>query len=148
MPRGGRRPGAGAPKGNFNAVRSGNRSKRMLMVYMALKQHDDLLAVGRELYEHGLIHPPRGPRKEVFNGDVRPIVNYLYHRCFDRSDDGQSPTIEEQWSAARVAPAAEAETAPAPLEIPGEEKNARNQWTIKERHLAALLDAESEDEVQ
>ena len=29
MPRGGRRPGAGAPKGNFNAVKSGTSSRRL-----------------------------------------------------------------------------------------------------------------------
>ncbi len=148
MPRGGRRPGAGAPKGNFNAVRSGNRSKRMLMVYLAMINHPDKLALGRELYEHGLIHPPRGPRRQVFNGDVRPIVNYLYHRWFDRSDDGQSPSIEEMQFAARTPRPAESETSPAPLQVAGTDENARKQLTIKERHFAALLDAEPEDEIQ
>ena len=38
MPRGGRRPGAGAPKGNLNAVKNGLRSKRILrgMLMLAL----------------------------------------------------------------------------------------------------------------
>ena len=148
MPRGGKRPGAGAPKGNFNAVRSGNRSKRMLMVYLAMVKHPDKLALAHELLAQGLIHRPRGPRKEVFNGDVRPIVNYLYHRWFDRSDDGQSPAIEEKRSAARVAPPAESETGPAPLQIAGDDENARKQLTIKERYFAALLDAAPEGEVQ
>ena len=35
MPRGGRRPGAGAPKGNFNAMRGGNHSYRLAMVLRA-----------------------------------------------------------------------------------------------------------------
>ena len=148
MPRGGKRPGAGAPKGNFNAMRSGNRSKRMLMVYLALKQHPDLLSVGRELLAQGLIHPPRGPRRVCFNGDVRPIVTYLYHRWFDRSDDEQSPSIEEKGSAARVAPSAESETGPAPLQIAGDDENARKQLTIKEQHFPALFGAELEDEAQ
>jgi hypothetical protein len=34
MARGGKRPGAGAPRGNFNGVKSGNHSKRMLAVFM------------------------------------------------------------------------------------------------------------------
>ena len=37
MPRGGRRPGAGAPKGNTNALRTGNHSPRTLEVYLALR---------------------------------------------------------------------------------------------------------------
>lgn len=34
--RGGRRPGAGAPKGNMNALRSGSRSKQLKAVVFAL----------------------------------------------------------------------------------------------------------------
>ena len=34
--RGGRRPGAGAPKGNLNALRSGTRSKQLRAVIVAL----------------------------------------------------------------------------------------------------------------
>jgi len=37
MPRGGRRPGAGAPRGNVNALRSGNRSRRMREVAVGLR---------------------------------------------------------------------------------------------------------------
>ena len=36
MPRGGRRPGAGAPKGNLNALKSGKRSKQVKAVIIAL----------------------------------------------------------------------------------------------------------------
>ncbi len=36
MPRGGRRPGAGAPKGNFYAVKSGTSSRRMRLAFAAL----------------------------------------------------------------------------------------------------------------
>ena len=35
-PRGGRRPGAGAPKGNLNALRTGTRSKQLKAVVLAL----------------------------------------------------------------------------------------------------------------
>jgi hypothetical protein len=40
MPRGGKRPGAGAPKGNVNALKSGTRSKRVSAIMQAL-MHDD-----------------------------------------------------------------------------------------------------------
>lgn len=55
MPRGGKRPGAGAPKGNFNGVRTGNHSARMLMVYLALVNYPEegLKALGDDLYEQG-----------------------------------------------------------------------------------------------
>ena len=33
MPRGGKRPGAGAPKGNFNGITTGNYSARLVMVH-------------------------------------------------------------------------------------------------------------------
>ena len=148
MPRGGRRPGAGAPRGNFNAVRSGNRSRRMLMVYLALVNHPDQLAVGRALLAHGLIHRPRGPRRECFNGDVRPIVNYLYHRWFDSPDDGQSHSITNIQSAARLAPSAESETASGLTQIARVEENASGQPTIKARHAAGFPGAVAEDEVQ
>ncbi len=36
MPRGGRRPGAGAPKGNLNALRNGLRSKQLRLLIIAL----------------------------------------------------------------------------------------------------------------
>ncbi len=36
MPRGGRRPGAGAPRGNLNALRTGNRSKQLRALVFAL----------------------------------------------------------------------------------------------------------------
>jgi len=36
MPRGGRRPGAGAPKGNLNALKTGRRSKQLLALTEAL----------------------------------------------------------------------------------------------------------------
>ena len=39
MPRGGRRPGAGAPKGNMNALKSGRYSPRFNAVRTALSQH-------------------------------------------------------------------------------------------------------------
>src|SRR5438445_10909753 len=36
MPRGGRRPGAGAPRGNLNALKTGERSRRVQAVIQAL----------------------------------------------------------------------------------------------------------------
>jgi len=39
MPRGGRRPGAGAPLGNMNAIKTGTHSKRVRAVVLAL-MHD------------------------------------------------------------------------------------------------------------
>jgi hypothetical protein len=41
MPRGGRRPGAGAPKGNLNALRTGVRSRQLKAAIGALLTHDE-----------------------------------------------------------------------------------------------------------
>ena len=81
MPRGGKRPGAGAPKGNFNGVRSGDHSVRMLAVYLALVNYPEegLKALGDDLYKQGFYPPP----EKRFNGDLRGFVAYLYRRWFD-----------------------------------------------------------------
>ncbi len=44
MPRGGRRPGADAPKGNMNALKSGRYSPRFNAVRTALSQHPEIQA--------------------------------------------------------------------------------------------------------
>ena len=36
MPRGGKRPGAGAPRGNLNALKNGSRSKQLRTLIIAL----------------------------------------------------------------------------------------------------------------
>ncbi len=146
--RGGKRPGAGAPKGNFNAMRSGNRSRRMLMVYLAVVNHPDRLALGRDLLEQGFLHPPRGPRRTRFNGDVRGVVTYLYRKWFDCPDDEQSHSIKDNQPATPVTPPVESETAPAPLQIARHAKNASEQRTIKARHVAGLPAIAAEDEIQ
>jgi len=90
MPRGGKRPGAGAPKGNFNALRSGNFSSRMLMVYLAVVNHPDHKTLARDLFEHGFFPPPR----KRFNKDIRGLVDYLYRKWFDSPESTQSITIK------------------------------------------------------
>lgn len=49
MPRGGRRPGAGAPKGNWNALSSGGRSKRLRALVLSLRDDPHFMAVYRLL---------------------------------------------------------------------------------------------------
>jgi hypothetical protein len=47
MPRGGRRPGAGAPKGNWNALTTGLRSKRLQDLVLSLRDDPQFVAVYR-----------------------------------------------------------------------------------------------------
>ena len=89
MPRGGKRPGAGAPRGNFNGVKSGNHSKRMLAVFVALVNHPDKKALARDLYQQGFFIPPR----MKFNNDVRGVVTYLWKKWFDCVPAMQSTAI-------------------------------------------------------
>ncbi len=90
MPRGGRRPGAGAPKGNFNAVTTGNNSPRLLMVYLAVLRHPDWKALAYEIYEGGFFPPPT----YKFNEDIRGVVDYLWRRWFDSPQAEQSKAIK------------------------------------------------------
>jgi hypothetical protein len=84
MPRGGRRPGAGAPRGNLNAFRSGNRSRRMREVALGLRVleergdtpalHEILIAIR----DAGLL----GPRGSRF--DMRQVVPLIHPMIIDR----------------------------------------------------------------
>ena len=51
MPRGGKRPGAGAPKGNLNAVKDGEYSKQMAIALYggSLKDWEQFLARTRQV---------------------------------------------------------------------------------------------------
>ena len=116
MPRGGKRPGAGAPKGNFNGYRNGNHSDRMLMVYLAIVNHPDHKALAYDLYEQGFFPPPR----KRFNKDVRGVVTYLYHKWFDCLGQEQSNPIKSNQPAA-LDPAPADSTPPPPT---AEKENA------------------------
>ena len=107
--RGGKRPGAGAPKGNFNGVRTGNHSKRLLMVYVAVHAHPDPKALVNELYDAGFIRP--GTHR--LNGDVRGVVAYLYKRWFDSAGGIQSSPINCNQAHSEYRPPLRAEKPPA-----------------------------------
>lgn len=82
-PRGGRRPGAGAPRNNFNGLRTGNHTERLLMVYFMMRDYPHKWALAHELLHAGFIQG----RKRRFNGDLRGLVQYLYHRWFENPEE-------------------------------------------------------------
>jgi len=92
MARGGRRPGAGARRGNFNAVRSGKHSPRMAMVYLRMLAEPDKLGLGRLLLAAGLVQPPPHHRDPP---DVSRVTEFLWHHWFDSSDAKPSNTIND-----------------------------------------------------
>ncbi len=53
--RGGRRPGAGAPKGNLNGLKSGARSPRVRAVLRAIAENPESRAVFLALAHHGAL---------------------------------------------------------------------------------------------
>lgn len=122
MPRGGRRPGAGAPKGNFNAMRSGKYSKRLLLVLAASKVCLDKRAVFIELYEQGFYPPP----SYEFNGDYKGLVRYLYAKWFDSSASKRSNTIRKAILPPLPGRLPGSLPRPNPTEKPDHEKIARN----------------------
>jgi hypothetical protein len=99
MPRGGRRPGAGAPKGNWNALRGGVHSKRMVAVSVLLNkavlmskdEREFLRPVFVAMRDAGIY--PRG--RPVENRDLPAIVDFIWNYYFDRSRAGQSNTISD-----------------------------------------------------
>ncbi len=58
MPRGGKRPGAGAPRGNLNALKTGRSSIRFYRAALVIALHPDLRALLRALKKG----PPGVPR--------------------------------------------------------------------------------------
>jgi len=88
MPRGGRRPGAGARKGNTNAMRSMNYSARARLVYELILLYPDKRALGQILIDNGLSLPRKFTRAEY-----RRAVEIWYKHFFDSSAGKQSTTI-------------------------------------------------------
>jgi len=59
MPHGGKRPGAGAPKGNLNALKSGRRSRQLKMVIQALVAAPSVRRVMLQLARQDIRRNPR-----------------------------------------------------------------------------------------
>jgi hypothetical protein len=76
MPRGGARPGAGAPKGNTNAVSSGNTTQRARELLLAFKTHPNM----REIFRIGYILGLFGTSKTY---DIPRNVRLLHPAVFD-----------------------------------------------------------------
>ncbi len=85
MPRGGRRPGAGARKGNTNALKSINNSPRAQMVYEVISVHPDKRALGQILIDNGLSLP-----RKFTPADTRRAVAIYYKHFFDSPEPKQS----------------------------------------------------------
>jgi len=59
MPHGGKRPGAGAPKGNLNALKSGRRSRQLKIVIGALVAAPSVRRVMLQLARQDIRRNPR-----------------------------------------------------------------------------------------
>jgi hypothetical protein len=118
MPRGGRRPGSGAPRGNTNALRRGGRSRRMRETWRAVQllveQGDEprLRAISAMMNAAGLIGPDGKPR-----ANIGKIVQLIHPMLVDSPsttvNHQQSNTPGSAASQPAAPPAAESET-PAP----------------------------------
>jgi hypothetical protein len=116
MPRGGRRPGAGTPRGNLNALRTGNNSRRLREVAVALRffelRHDEpvLREVIIALRDSGLLRPPGGSH------NMRRVVQLIHPLLFDRLRDAVNPNSQSRprSGAPPAAASPSAESAPVP----------------------------------
>ena len=86
MPRGGRRPGAGAPKGNFNGLKSGRRNERLEMIAAAMIACPDRRALYVELRRLGFYRPDGSI-------DTKRSAPYLWRKWFDKPRGRQSNAI-------------------------------------------------------
>jgi hypothetical protein len=69
MPRGARRPGAGAPKGNWNALTTGLRSKRLQDLVLSLRDDPQFVAVYRLIVEPPPEEAPPRAQRSVCSGE-------------------------------------------------------------------------------
>lgn len=81
MPRGGRRPGAGARKGNTNALKSGAKSERARLLMFALDNHPNRVEIVRIGLELGVI--PHDIRIRPHATSMADAVRVLYPIIFD-----------------------------------------------------------------
>jgi hypothetical protein len=76
MPRGGRRPGAGAPKRQLERLTTGTRSKRLQDLVLSLRDDPQFVAVYRLIIEAAARKKRRdGPSPQLFRR--RPIAGAL-----------------------------------------------------------------------
>ena len=87
-----RRPGAGAPKGNWNAVRTGNHSIRMRRVFAATMALPDKTYIGYILLAAGLWRSTPGHKNPI----DRSVIAFLDKFWFDRSFAEQSKSINQR----------------------------------------------------
>ncbi|MEX2245133.1 MAG: hypothetical protein WEC75_00430 [Dehalococcoidia bacterium] len=74
MPRGGRRPGAGAPRGNLNALKTGAHSRRARTVITALLANPDTRAVLLKLGRNQL--DGNDPFRDVIVASARLLYDH------------------------------------------------------------------------
>lgn len=99
MPRGGRREGAGAPRGNTNALKHGRRSKLLKRMVEKLMADDEMRSL---LLRFSILsqQAEAGRYKEALNSNVRAANRKLYERpnpyeWLPYYDDGEAPWLHD-----------------------------------------------------
>jgi hypothetical protein len=77
MPRGGRRPGAGAPRGNTNGLRNGKHCLRARFVVAALRTHPEQRALALALRDAGFLVRRSPNTPYVFTADIAGALRFL-----------------------------------------------------------------------
>ena len=99
MPRGGKRPGAGAPRGNLNALTTGNHSPRLRFAFgmlMAMPM-PEAKEVMRQAWHAGVWHPKARvkPGTAAFNDVIAWLYNYfidcLHNASIKSNQTNQTP---------------------------------------------------------
>lgn len=116
MPRGGRRPGAGAPKGNSNALSVVKLYSMALALHTYLK---DVPEAGPELrrlgQEAGVLGSNRG---NYFEADRNRAITFLYAQVFGGLIEKQSDTIKDNQPNQPPAPSTARAEATSPVPPP------------------------------
>jgi succinylglutamate desuccinylase len=94
MPRGGKRPGAGAPKGNLNAFRTGKTSRQYKQLLEIISADPEAMRLVREI---ALGNEKLAARRRRY---AMQVLNRLLQRFEDQAND----RLVEAWERSRAIP--------------------------------------------
>ena len=135
MPRGGRPPGAGAPKGNMNGWRTGRHCRRAVEVITeAMRlwnagERDKVRSIWLAAFAAGGLPRPPAP---ISSEQAPAAIQLLHLRLFDSETSHAIKRNQSQSVRTPATPIAESEVTPEPAKTPAAAQIAKIQTAIKQ----------------
>ena len=105
MPRGGKRPGAGAPKGNLNNLKTGRRSRQLKALFVLLSLHPVFRSLLLHQHMKHVSRPSRVSLRRLYLELLARAIAAQYIQSYSDplfsfqdakfSPDNQNPTLSD-----------------------------------------------------